>query len=78
MSNENQQRTLETEKNFHAKIESFRFENKTKEDQWAQEIEALRITKDAKVRQLEREKEDQRDQYEKRINDLENKIRSKR
>lgn len=62
----------------HEKLEELRAENKAKEDKWAQEIETLRVTKDARIRSLEREKEDQRSAYETKINDLESKIRSKK
>lgn len=48
-----------------------------KEDRWAQELETLRVTKDAKIRSQEREREQQRADNEARINDLESKVRSK-
>jgi hypothetical protein len=41
-------------------------------------LETLRVTKDARIRAIEREREDQRNAYEAKINDLESKIRSKR
>lgn len=69
---------LESERVQHEKLEELRAENKAKEDKWAQEIETLRVTKDARIRSLEREKEDQRSAYETKINDLESKIRSKK
>lgn len=40
-------------------------------------METLRTQKDAKIRQMEREKEDQRHQYEVKANDLDSKIKSK-
>lgn len=68
----------ESERAHHEKLEGLRAENKAKEDRWAQELETLRVTKDARIRSLEREKEDQRSAYEIKINDLESKIRSKK
>jgi hypothetical protein len=68
---------LESERAHHEKLEELRAENKAKEDRWAQELETLRVTKDARIRSLEREKEDQRGAYETKMNDLESKIRSK-
>ncbi len=40
-------------------------------------MEALRTQKDAKIRQMDRDKEDQRHQYEVKLNDLDSKIKSK-
>jgi len=54
-----------------------RCEGKRKEDQAASDIETLRSQKDAKIRQQERDKEDQRSQYEVKINNLESNVRSK-
>ena len=65
------------ERTSHAKLEALRSENKAKEDRWAQELETLRVTKDAKIRSQEREREQQRADYEARVNDLESKVRSK-
>jgi hypothetical protein len=58
-------------------LEALRADNKAKEDKWAQDLETLRVTKDARIRAIEREREDQRNAYELKINDLESKIRSK-
>ena len=69
---------LEAERSHHQKLEGLRADNKAKEDRWAQELETLRVTKDARIRALEREKEDNRNAYETKINDLESKIRSKK
>ena len=65
------------ERTNHAKLEALRADNKAKEDKWAQDLETLRVTKDARIRAIEREREDQRNAYELKINDLESKIRSK-
>jgi hypothetical protein len=77
LTNENQVKLLDAERNFHDKLEQLRRENKAREDQWAVETETLRQQRDARIRQLEREKEEQRGQYEVRINDLDSKIKSK-
>jgi len=77
ISNDSQQKLLEAERGNHAKLEALRAENKGKEERWAQEIEALRVTKDARIRSIEREREDQRSAYESKINELDSKIRSK-
>lgn len=77
MSNEHQQKLLEAEKSCHDKIETMRRENKAKEDRWAADTEALRQQKDARIRQIEREREEARSTYETKINDLESKIRSR-
>ena len=69
---------MDAERTYHAKIEALRAENKAKEDKWGQDLETLRVTKDARIRAIEREREDQRNAYEAKINDLESKIRSKR
>jgi hypothetical protein len=58
VNNENQQRLLELERSYNEKVDSLRRENKNKEDQWNNEMESLRSTKDMKIRQLEREKEE--------------------
>jgi hypothetical protein len=59
-------------------MEALRADNKAKEDKWAQDLENLRVTKDARIRAIEREREDQRNAYELKINDLESKVRSKK
>ena len=68
---------MDAERTFHAKLEALRADNKAKEDKWAQDLETLRVTKDARIRAIEREREDQRNAYELKINDLESKVRSK-
>ena len=68
---------MDAERTNHAKLEALRADNKAKEDKWAQDLETLRVTKDARIRAIEREREDQRNAYELKINDLESKIRSK-
>jgi len=77
LSNDNQAKLLDAERNYHEKIETLRRENKQHMDQSASDTESLRQQKDAKIRQSEREKEDQRNSYEVRINDLDSKIKSK-
>ena len=77
MSNEQTQKLLEAESACHDKIEALRKENKLKEDKWAQDTESLRQQKDARIRSIEREKEDQRSNFELKINELEGKVRSK-
>jgi hypothetical protein len=69
---------LDAERTNHAKLEALRADNKTKEDKRAQELETLRSAKDARIRAIEREREDQRNTYELKINDLESKVRSKK
>ena len=69
---------MDAERTHHAKMEALRADNKAKEDKWAQELETLRSAKDARIRAIEREREDQRNAYELKINDLESKIRSKK
>lgn len=78
MSNEHTAKLLEAEKSFHEKIEALRRENKDSSEKSTLDTESLRQQKDAKIRQMEREKEDQRNLYEVRINDLDSKIKSKR
>ena len=58
------------------KLESAMAEHKAKEDALVEERDSLREKKDAQIRQLEREKEEQRDIYEKRINELDLKLKS--
>jgi Growth-Arrest-Specific Protein 2 Domain len=77
MANEHHQRLLEAEKNAHEKVEAMRRESKAKEDRWANDLEQLRQEKDSRLRQLDREREEQRAAYELRINDLDSKLRSK-
>jgi restriction endonuclease S subunit len=77
MSNDHQSKLLEEQRACNAKIDALRTESKRKEAEWRDETEALRQTKDAKIRQTEREKEDQRHQYEVKVNDLDSKIKSK-
>lgn len=77
MSNEHQNKLLDEQRAFNTKIDALRADNKRKEAEWRDETEALRQTKDAKIRQVEREKEDQRHQYEVKVNDLDSKIKSK-
>ena len=71
MSNESSQKLLAAETSHHDKIEALRRENKQKEDSWNAQLEQLRKDKDAKIRQIEREKEEQRNTYETKINILE-------
>lgn len=68
---------MEAERIYKAKLDVLRAENKANEDRWAQDAETLRITKDAKIRAQEKEKEQQRTEYETKINDVESKVRSK-
>lgn len=68
---------MEAERNFHSKLEAARTENKTAADRAAQELETLRVSKDARIRTQEREKEEQRNVYESRINEMDSKIKSK-
>lgn len=77
MSNENQQKLLENEQKSHSLLDAARKENKEREDRWANELETLRQQKDSRIRALEREKEDQRNVYELKINDLDSKLKSK-
>jgi hypothetical protein len=77
MSNEHQAKLLEEQRSCNAKVDALRADNKRKEGEWRDETEALRQAKDAKIRQVEREKEDQRHQYEVKVNDLDSKIKSK-
>jgi hypothetical protein len=44
----------------------------------ANELETLRVSKDARIRAMEREKEDQRSVYEARIGEMDSKIKSKK
>ena len=67
---------LEEQRACNAKVDALRADNKRKEAEWRDETEALRQAKDAKIRQVEREKEDQRHQYEVKVNDLDSKIKS--
>ncbi len=76
MSNEHQAKLLEEQRACNAKVDALRADNKRKEAEWRDETEALRQAKDAKIRQVEREKEDQRHQYEVKVNDLDSKIKS--
>ena len=78
MSNEHQAKLLEEQRSCNAKVDALRADNKRKEGEWRDETEALRQAKDAKIRQVEREKEDQRHQYEVKVNDLDSKIKSKK
>ena len=78
MSNEHQAKMLEEQRSCNAKVDALRADNKRKEGEWRDETEALRQAKDAKIRQVEREKEDQRHQYEVKVNDLDSKIKSKK
>lgn len=60
LSNDNQVKLLDAERTFHEKLEQLRRENKAREDQSAADTEALRQQRDSRIRQLEREKEEQR------------------
>ena len=77
MSADHHSHLAEAEKTAFDKVEAMRRECKQKEDRWAADIEALRQDKDLRIRLLDREREDQRSQYELKINDLESKLRSK-
>lgn len=77
LSNESQSRLLETERTFHSKLDAARAEHKQQEDKLKADLESLRQQKDAKIRQGEREREEQRNAYELKINGLDNQIKSK-
>lgn len=77
MSAESQAKLLEAERVYHQKAEAARGEAKAREEQLAAELEALRQQKDARIRQGERDREEQRNAYELRINALDAQIKSK-
>ena len=60
LTNDNQVKLLDAERTFHEKLEQLRRENKAREDQSDADTEALRQQRDSRIRQLEREKEEQR------------------
>jgi hypothetical protein len=68
---------LEAERSHHEKLETLRRDCKQRDEQNAADIESLRQQKDSKIRQIEREREEQRNVYELKINDLDGKIKSK-
>ncbi len=68
---------LEAERTYNSKLEAARNENKNAGERAAAEIETLRVSKDARIRAIEREKEEQRNVYESRINEMDSKIKSK-
>jgi hypothetical protein len=68
---------LDAEKSYHTKLEAARADNKQREDKLKADLETLRQQKDAKIRQSEREREEQRSLYETKINSLEHQIKSK-
>ena len=77
LSDESTSKLLDTERSHHEKIEALRRENKQAAEQNQADLESLRQQKDSKIRQIEREREEQRNIYELKINDLDNKIKSK-
>jgi Skp family chaperone for outer membrane proteins len=69
---------MEDAKNeFHTKLQTAERDHRQKYDQLHDDMEEMRKEKDAKIRQLTREWEEQRDIYEKRINEMDLIIKSK-
>lgn len=76
MSKDHHRKQEDAKNEYHTKLDETERDHKQKQDTLRNEMENLRMEKDAKIRQLEHEKEVQRDAYERRINELEQTIKS--